>query len=56
MLNINAFWPVIHEKKIFEDSTKLSLFYPLLGPKRGRPLYLKKSEFPSQIMFSTKFG
>jgi len=40
MLNINAFGPVVHEKKIFEDSSKCSLFCPLLGPKRGRPYYL----------------
>jgi len=43
MPNINAFWPVVHEKKIFEDLSKLSLFCP----KRGQPLYLNISEFPS---------
>jgi len=33
---------VIHEKKIFEDLSKFSLFCP----KRGQPLYLNKSESP----------
>jgi len=47
MPNIKAFWLVVHEKKIFEDLTKYSVFCPLLGPKRGQPLYLKKSESPS---------
>jgi len=47
MPNINAFQPVVHKKKIFEDFSKLSLFCPLLGPKRGQPLYLNKSEFTS---------
>jgi len=32
MPNINAFRPVVHEKKIFEDLSKLSLYCPLLGP------------------------
>jgi len=41
------FWPVVHENKIFEDLTKFSLFCPLLGPKRGQPLYLNKSESSS---------
>jgi len=40
MPNINAFWPVVHEKKIFEDLTKFSLFCPLLSAKRGpAPLF-----------------
>jgi len=43
MPNIKGFRPVVHEKKIFEDLTKFSL----LGPKRGQPLYLNKSEYPS---------
>jgi len=30
MSNINAFWPVVHEK-IFEELSKLSLFRPSLG-------------------------
>jgi len=47
MGNINAFWPEVHEKKIFEDLSKLSLFCPLLGPKRGQPLYMNKFESPS---------
>jgi len=38
---------LVHEKKIFEDLSKFSLFFPLLGPKRGQPLYLNKSESPS---------
>jgi len=46
MPNINAFWPVVH-KKIFEDLSKLALFYPFLGPKEDLPLYLNTSEFPS---------
>jgi len=46
MPNIKAFQPVVHEKKMFEDLTKFSLFCPLLGPKGGQPLYLNKSEFP----------
>jgi len=32
---------------MFEDLSKFSLFCPLLGPKRGQPLYLNKSEYPS---------
>jgi len=47
MLNINAFRPVVHEKKIFQDSSKFSLFCLLFGPKSGQPLYLNKCEFPS---------
>jgi len=47
MLNINAFWLVVHEKNIFEDLSKCSLLCPLLGPKRGQTLYLNKSESPS---------
>jgi len=47
MPNINAFRPVVHQKKIFEDLSKFSLFFPLLGPKGGQPLYLNKSESPS---------
>jgi len=47
MPNVNAFRPVVHEKKIFEDLSKLSLLCPLLGPKRGQPLYLNKSDSPS---------
>jgi len=43
MPNINAFWTVVHEKKIFEDLSKFSLF----GPKRDQPLYLNMSESPS---------
>jgi len=47
MLNINAFRLVVHEKMIFEDLSKCSLFYPLLGPKRGQSLYFNKSGSPS---------
>jgi len=43
MLNINAFQQVVYEKKIFEVLSTFSLFYPLLGPKRGQPLYLNLS-------------
>jgi len=42
MLNINAFRPLVHEKKIFEDLSKFSLFCP----KTGQPLYLNISESP----------
>jgi len=50
MPNINPFWPMVHEMKIFEDLSKCSLFCPLLG----QTLYLNKSESPS--MFPAKFG
>jgi len=42
MLNIKTFWPVVHEKKIFEDLSNFSLFCPLLG----QPLYLNKIWIP----------
>jgi len=51
MPNINAFWPVVHEK-IFEDLSKFSL----LGLKRGQPLYLNKSESPSPKHVSYQVG
>jgi len=38
---------VVHEKKIFQDLSRFSLFCPLLGPKRRQPLYLNKSESSS---------
>jgi len=38
---------LVHEKKIFEDLSKFSLFCPLLGPKRGQPIYLNISESSS---------
>jgi len=47
MPDINVFWPVVHEKKIFEYLSNISLFCPLLGPKRDQILYLNKSESPS---------
>jgi len=56
MSNINAFPPVVHEKMIFEDLSKVSLFCPLVGPTSGQPLYLNKSESPFPKMFPTKFG
>jgi len=37
---------VVHEKKIFEDLTQVSLYCPLLGPERDQPLFMNKSEFP----------
>jgi len=40
MSNINAFWSVVHEKKIFEDLSIFFLFCPFFGPKSGQPLYL----------------
>jgi len=48
MLNINAFRLVVHEKKIFEDLSKCSLFCP----KMGQALYLNKSESPSPMHVS----
>jgi len=54
MPNIKAFRPVVREKKIFENLTKFSLFCPLLRPKRGQPLYLNKSESPSQNHISNQ--
>jgi len=47
MPNINAFQMVVTEKKIFEYLSKFSLFFLLLGPKRGQPLYFNISESPS---------
>jgi len=47
MPTIKAFRPVVHEKKILEELTKLSLFCPFSGPKRGQPLYLNNSESSS---------
>jgi len=41
---------VVQEKKIFEDLTKVSLFCPLLGPKRGQPLYSNLNPFPKHIL------
>jgi len=55
MPNINAFRAVVHEK-IFEDLPNFSLFCLLLGPKRGQPLYLNKSESLSPKHVSTTFG
>jgi len=46
MPNINAFRPVVHEKKIFKDLSKFPLIFPLNGPLRGQPLELNKSESP----------
>jgi len=54
--NINAFRPVVHEKKIFEYLSKFSLFCPLFGPKRGQPLYLNNLNPHSPSMFPIKFG
>jgi len=54
MPNINVFRPVVHE--IFEDLSKFSLFYPLLGPKRSKLLYLKNLIPHSPTMFPTNFG
>jgi len=48
MPNINAFWPLVHEKKIFEDLTNFFLILPLLGPKNLNP--------HPPIVFPTKFG
>jgi len=46
MLNINAFWPVVHKKNIFKDLSKFPIFLPLNGPLRGQSLDLNKSESP----------
>jgi len=56
MPNINAFWPVVHEKKIFKDLSKFPIFCPLNGPLRGQPLDLNKSESPFPEILPTKFG
>jgi len=56
MLNINAFRLVFHEQKIIEYLSKFSLFYPLLGPKMGQPLYLKNLNSHPPSMFPAKFG
>jgi len=42
MPNIN----VVHEKKMFEGLSKLSLFCPLLGPKRGPDPLFEQIWFP----------
>jgi len=41
--NSNVYRPVVHEKKLFEDLSKISLFCPLLGPKSGQLICLNKS-------------
>jgi len=51
MPNINAFRPVVHEKKIFIN---IFLILPLLGPKRDQPIYLNKSESPSPKYVSSQ--
>jgi len=53
MPNINAFWPVVHKKTIFEDLSKFSLFCPLLGPKGDQPLYLDNlnPHLPSNVSY-----
>jgi len=56
MPNINAFRTVVHEKKIFEDLSKFSLYCPLLGRKRVSPFtWLNLNPHPPG-MFSAKFG
>jgi len=35
MPNINAFWPVIHEKKIFLRFVKISHYLPLKWSPKG---------------------
>jgi len=42
----------IKYQKFFEDLSKFSLFCPLLGPKRGQPVY--KSPSPKHV--STKLA
>jgi len=37
MLNINAFWVVVHGKKIFEDLSKFPYFAPYWAPKEASP-------------------
>jgi len=46
MPNINAFWPVGHEKKIFKDFSKFPILCPLNGPLGGQLFDLNKSESP----------
>jgi len=53
--NIIAFRPVVHEKNIFEDLSKLSLFFPLLGPKRGQPFIWTHMNPHPTSMIPTKF-
>jgi len=51
---INAFRPVVHEKKIFKELSKFPLFCPLNAPPlRGQHLDLNKSEspFPRDISY-----
>jgi len=45
MPNINVFWPVVHEKKIFEYLSKFPYFAPYWAPKGASPL--NKSESSS---------
>jgi len=47
--------PVVHEK-IFLKFINIFLILPLIGPQRGQPLYLNKSESPSRKHVSLKFG
>jgi len=51
MQNIKAFQPVVHEKKIFEDLSNLSLFCPLFCSFLWTNLNLHPSS-----MFPTKFS
>jgi len=54
MSNINAFRPVVHEKKIFKCFSQFYLFWSLLDPKRGQSLYLNTYKSPSTNIFPTK--
>jgi len=46
MTYINAFKPVVNEKKLFKDLSKFSLFCPLNGPLKVQTLDLNRTESP----------
>jgi len=49
MPNINAFRPVVYEKKIFEYLSKFSIFCPLLGPSPF--IWTNLNPHPPQVWF-----
>jgi len=50
MPNINAFWTVVHEKKIFEDLTKSESPSPLMFPtKFGWNWFLRRSRLKEKV-------
>jgi len=57
MLNINAFRLVVHEKKVFEDLSKFSLFCPLSGAPKGASPFIWTNLNPHlSSMFPINFG